>query len=74
MERELGQVDGWGGKWRAGAGEGMSTCIKGLIVESPPPEVGRKTGLGVGWGWGRGAKEATLKGAAFRALGPPVVE
>lgn len=68
MARELGQVGGWGGRWRAGAGAGMATCIEGLAVEnSPSPEVGRGGG-------GERNQRSHLGGRAFGALGPPAVK
>lgn len=70
MARELGQVDGWGGRWRAGAGAGMATCIEGLAVEnSPSPEVGSGEG-----GGGERNQRSHLGGRAFGALGPPAVK
>lgn len=73
MARELGQVSGWGGRWRAGVGAGMATCTEGLAVEnSPSPEVGRDPGGG--GGGGERNQRSHLGGRAFGALGPPAVK
>ena len=71
MERELGQVGGWGGRWRPGAGAGMATCTEGLTVKnSPSPEVGRETG----GGGGKRSQRSHLGGRALGTLGPPAVK
>lgn len=54
MERELGKINSWGGKWRVGVEEGIGVCIKVLIIERFL-EMGRE----IRWG---GVKEVISEG------------
>lgn len=37
VDRELVKVSSWGGRWRAGVGEGLGICTRGFPIESPLP-------------------------------------
>ena len=70
IERELAQVSGWAGRWRAGASARMATFTKGLTVERHPRGGKRH------WeqnGVGRSHRNH-LRGRAFGKLGPPAVK